>query len=76
MGVADCDWCTVTIGFSDATRQHGVQAAGEFATGSMAPKVDAAIRFLAGGGQRAVIARLDDAEAALHGDAGTRIVAE
>ncbi|MDH3715774.1 MAG: carbamate kinase [Gammaproteobacteria bacterium] len=48
--------------------------AGEFAAGSMAPKVDAAIRFLTGGGQRAVIAHLDDAEAALYGDAGTQIV--
>ncbi len=51
-----------------------LHAAGEFAAGSMAPKVDAALRFLSGGGQRAVIAHLDDAEAALHGEAGTQIV--
>ena len=49
--------------------------AGEFATGSMGPKVEAAIRFLTGGGQRAVIAHLDDAEAALYGNAGTQILA-
>ena len=51
-----------------------LHAAGEFATGSMAPKVDAAMRFLTAGGQRAVIAHLDDAEAALRGEAGTQIV--
>lgn len=49
-------------------------AAGEFAAGSMAPKVEAALRFLNGGGQRAVIAHLDDAHAALRGQAGTQIV--
>ena len=46
---------------------------GEFADGSMAPKVEAAIRFIDGGGRRAVIAHLDTAEAALAGEAGTRI---
>ena len=39
--------------------------AGEFAEGSMGPKVEAAIRFIDGGGRRAVIAHLDAAEAAL-----------
>ncbi|OED39091.1 carbamate kinase [Chromatiales bacterium (ex Bugula neritina AB1)] len=46
---------------------------GEFADGSMGPKVMAAINFLRGGGKRAVIAHLDDAAAALAGDAGTQI---
>ena len=47
---------------------------GEFAEGSMAPKVEAAIRFIDGGGRRAVIAHLDAAGAALAGEAGTQIL--
>ena len=46
---------------------------GEFADGSMAPKVEACINFLNGGGRRAVIAHLDDAQAALQGRAGTQV---
>ncbi len=46
---------------------------GEFGTGSMGPKVEAAVRFVEGGGNRAVIADLDQALAALHGEAGTEI---
>lgn len=48
---------------------------GHFAEGSMLPKIEAALRFLAGGGQRAIIAHLDEAQAALAGDAGTHVVA-
>ena len=48
-------------------------AAGEFGAGSMGPKVAAAIRFLQDGGERAVIADLDGALAALGGEAGTMI---
>jgi carbamate kinase len=47
---------------------------GEFGAGSMGPKVEAAVRFVADGGERAVIAELGDAVAALAGDAGTAIV--
>ncbi len=50
-----------------------LQSSGEFAEGSMGPKVEAAIGFLHGGGQRAIIAHLDDAVAALAGSAGTQI---
>ena len=39
----------------------------------VAPKVEAAIRFI-GGGRRAVIAHLDAAEAALAGEAGTQVL--
>ncbi len=46
---------------------------GEFADGSMAPKVEACLNFLNNGGRRAVIAHLDDAQAALNGEAGTQI---
>jgi carbamate kinase len=40
----------------------------------MAPKVEAALSFLATGGRRAIIAHLDDAMAALRGEAGTHIL--
>lgn len=48
--------------------------AGELGGGSMAPKVEAAVAFVRGGG-RAVIARLDQAHAAVAGERGTEIVA-
>ena len=48
--------------------------AGHFPAGSMGPKVEAAIRFLEGGGTRAVIGHLEEALPALRGDAGTQIV--
>lgn len=47
---------------------------GEFGAGSMGPKVEAAVGFVDSGGQRAVIADLDDAQAALRGEAGTELV--
>ncbi len=46
---------------------------GEFGAGSMGPKVQAAAGFVARGKGRAVIADLDDATAALRGEAGTEI---
>ena len=49
-------------------------AEGHFRKGSMEPKVRAAIRFVEAGGERAVIASLDQAMAALAGKAGTQIV--
>jgi len=55
------------------TEMEKLQARGEFAEGSMGPKVEAAIGFLQGGGQRAIIAHLDDAVDALAGTAGTQI---
>ena len=50
--------------------------AGEFGTGSMGPKVEAALDFLAAGGERVHIARLDQGLDAVNGKAGTTIVAE
>jgi carbamate kinase len=47
---------------------------GEAAEGSMAPKLEAALTFLEGGGDRAVIAHLEEATEALEGRAGTEIV--
>ena len=46
---------------------------GHFAAGSMAPKMEAALKFLAAGGERAVICSLEEAGAALAGKAGTTV---
>jgi carbamate kinase len=40
----------------------------------MGPKVEAAIKFIEGGGKRAIIASLNDALPALRGEAGTHVV--
>lgn len=49
-------------------------AAGEFAAGSMLPKVEAAVAFArSGAGKRAVIASLEKAGDAIHGKSGTEI---
>jgi carbamate kinase len=49
-------------------------AAGQFPEGSMGPKVRAAIEFVKGGGQRAIITHLDDAFPTLCGSAGTHVL--
>ncbi len=49
---------------------------GQFPPGSMGPKVEAASRFLDGGGKRVVIGHLDDALPALIGETGTHIHAD
>ena len=51
-------------------------AQGHFPPGSMGPKIEAAVRFLEGGGRRVHIAALEDALPALRGDAGTCIFKE
>jgi carbamate kinase len=58
----------------DAAEGQRLLEAGEFGTGSMAPKMEAALRFVREGGERAVIARLDQGRAAVAGEAGTEIV--
>lgn len=50
-------------------REHA--AAGQFAGGSMGPKVEAAVRFVEAGGTRSVITSLDRITAAVAGEAGT-----
>ena len=50
-------------------------ARGEFLPGSMAPKIEAAIAFLAAGGRRVIVCLPEQAPAALRGAAGTTIVA-
>ena len=52
------------------------QGQGHFATGSMGPKVEAAVRFIEHGGKRVVIAHLDEALEGLLGEAGTHIVSD
>jgi carbamate kinase len=47
---------------------------GHFAPGSMEPKIEAAIEFLIGGGERVIITRPELADAAINGTAGTTIV--
>jgi carbamate kinase len=51
-------------------------AEGHFPPGSMGPKIEAAIRFLEGGGKRVYIAALEEAVPALRGEAGTCIHAD
>ena len=47
-----------------------------FASGSMGPKVEAAVRFVENGGRRAVITSLEQIEEAVHGRAGTVVEPE
>ncbi|OQY06025.1 MAG: carbamate kinase [Desulfobacteraceae bacterium 4572_123] len=60
-----------TITLSEAQRY---QEEGQFAAGSMGPKMDAAMRFVRRGGKAAIITSLDKALDALEGKTGTRIV--
>jgi len=46
---------------------------GQFPAGSMGPKIEAAIRFIEGGGKRATIGHLEEAPSAIRGKAGTHI---
>lgn len=50
-----------------------LHAAGHFAGGSMGPKVEAALRFVADGGSRAAITSLAGITQAMAGNAGTRV---
>lgn len=59
------------------TKLRSLQAEGQFPEGSMGPKVTAACRFVEGESRRrrtALVASLEDAQAALEGDAGTQVV--
>ena len=49
---------------------------GQFSPGSMGPKIEAAIRFLEGGGEKVIISHLEDAMVALSGETGTHISAD
>lgn len=54
-------------------RQH--HADGQFPPGSMGPKIEAALRYLDGGGSEVIITSIERLHDALQGTAGTRIVA-
>lgn len=51
-------------------------AGDELGSGSMRPKVEAAVRFVRGGGQRAIIAHLEQGLAAMRGETGTTITGD
>lgn len=58
---------------------HGIKKIVEenkFPAGSIGPKIEACIRFVEAGGERAIITSLDQAEEALKGKTGTIIVSE
>jgi len=64
------------LGRVTAAELRELAAAGQFARGSMGPKVDAVLRFLDGGGRRAVITTLEHiADAVAGNDAGTVLTA-
>ena len=64
------------VGRVGTTEMRALQEGQHFATGSMGPKVEAAVRFVEGGGARAVITSLENIEQAVHGRAGTVIEPE
>jgi carbamate kinase len=59
----------LTVGEAKALAQSGA-----LGTGSMRPKVEAAVQFVEAGGARATIAALKDGPAAMRGKAGTSII--
>jgi carbamate kinase len=62
------------LGRVTAEELGGHLEAGHFPPGSMRPKVEACLEFLAHGGSRAAICSLADIEAAAAGRAGTQVV--
>jgi len=62
------------IGRLSVKEARDLMESGEFAEGSMKPKVEAAIYFLRYGGQKAIICGLENAKDAVEGKAGTMIV--
>jgi carbamate kinase len=81
MIATDVDNAIIGYGTAAAEAIHAVTledmrelaAAGHFASGSMGPKVAAAIAFVEQGGQRAVITSLENIETAVTGNFGTVI---
>jgi len=47
---------------------------GHFPSGSMGPKMEAAIQFINNGGEMVIISSLEDAQKSFNGEAGTRII--
>jgi carbamate kinase len=61
------------VGRVPLAEMEGYAADGQFASGSMGPKVEAAMRFVRAGGQRSVITALERIADALSGEVGTII---
>ena len=73
---AAVDWGTDrqrALGRVTLAEMRRYAADGQFAAGSMGPKVDAAVRFVAGGGPRSVITSLSHITDAVEGGFGTVI---
>jgi carbamate kinase len=64
------------LGAVTAAQLRAHADAGEFGSGSMGPKVEAVLRFVADGGQRAVITDLNRIADAVTGSVGTVVTAE
>jgi len=62
-----------SLGRMTVAEARGYMSQGHFPPGSMGPKVEAAIEFLEGGGERAIITNPENFERALDGVAGTTI---
>jgi carbamate kinase len=69
-GRSDQRW----LGQVSAEVLRGHMTAGEFAAGSMLPKITAALRFLEGGGGRAIITDPPNLVASLRSGVGTQVV--
>ncbi len=84
MILTDTSYVWLNFGKPDATplvsvnveALRGYLDEGHFLAGTMRPKVEACIRFLEAGGERAVIASLAEIAPAFEGTAGTQIVRE
>jgi carbamate kinase len=61
------------IGRVTLAEMEAYAAAGHFASGSMGPKVDAAMRFVRAGGRRSIVTALDQLATAIDGHIGTVI---
>jgi len=57
-----------------AAELDGHYRAGHFPPGNMGPKIESALRFLAGGGREVIITSFEHLEAAFAGAAGTHVV--
>ena len=70
------DWATpkaAPIGRISLEQAQAYASQGQFASGSMGPKVEAAMRFVRAGGSRSVITSLDQIATAINGEVGTII---
>jgi carbamate kinase len=78
----DTDFVYLNYGNSSQQPLHRIDKAqleawaraGQFAPGSMGPKIEAVLEFLRGGGREAIVTRCDSLAAAVEGAAGTHIV--